>query len=110
MRGVKAPRAQGDMFIDGHDLDTTERQPSELLLDISGRPALVSNQDVEHLRHVDRADPRPILVGAQERLDLRSGRLAGQGGDDSLRIEDGQGRPPRSASTADSSSRTSVRI
>lgn len=106
---VEPPGAQPDGFVDRQDLESAEREPSQLLLDLGDRPALVTDQDVESLRQVDRADPGRVGLVAKQRLDLACSWLPGQGGNDRLCVEEGQGWFLRCVSVAASSSRTSDR-
>jgi hypothetical protein len=92
MASMKSSGGQADWVIHTHDLETAKREPAELLLDLRRRPALVPDQYVEHFREIHRADPGRIGSVTQQRLDFGRRRFAGQGGDDRLRVEDGQRR------------------
>lgn len=109
MASVEPSRTQPDAFIDGPDLEPAQGEPAQLLLDLGDRPTLMAGQDIEDFGQVDRADPRWIGGVAEEGFDLGLCRLAGQGGDDGLRVEDGQDRVLRRESIADSSSRSNER-
>jgi hypothetical protein len=109
MARMEPTGAQPDGLVHIEDHEPTEREPAELLLDVSGRPALVTNKNVEHLREVDGADAGRIGQIAEKCLDLGCCRFAGQRGDNRLRIDDAQRRAARRASIADSSSRVDER-
>lgn len=107
--GVQQPGTPTDLLADRDDLQAASDEPTELLDDLVGGPSLVTNQHVENLRQVDRADLGPVLSVAQQSLDFWRRGFVGQGGDEGLRVEDCQACPRRRSSAALSSSRSRER-
>lgn len=104
--GVQHPGTSTDPLVDGDNLQASSDEPTEFLEDLIGEPPLVANQHVEDLGQIDRADLGPVLSVAQQGLDFWRRGFVGQGGDESLRVEDCQGCPRRRSFAARSSSRS----